>query len=645
MNTQNSSRKRQKRYTRSRGGCFTCKRRKLKCDETRPTCQRCVTESRECLGYAIIDSTPESEGSFSADVVVNHVQSYQATAKPSQTVPAEVMPTFMSYPTINDGQQQSFDSLLSSVWNEVLDGQMSIDWNWMNTQPIRSPSSDAQVPTPSLIDTEINIAESSLMRNRHQSLQTQLEHLCTSQTQLIGVRHFFNYVVQCFHIIPAEANRWRIVFGSLSLQSEIVFRLTTSVGLISLSHQSQTNHRPTAYSHMSYSLSTWSELVQEGKKQEWKQLSNKSGRMSSDEIEKESKNALEVLAVAILVAHVEQFDSGLAHESNKCLSVALNLAITILQLKKEQSCIIDTSSGSHFRFFLRIILWWDIFSCTMGPGSGICFEKIQDIISTIRIWEEEEEESILDSTQCVTGWPIDLLEAIARTTNVEKQLKALEYNKSPSVQTTFSKGLHLKSSTVIRDIDIQFLLSEAKATETQIRSCRPRPIIQDSVAAAELRFMLFELLQAGVLIYFARVLSGSMAGVSKEISLILRFLFSSVAIQKSTPTRNPNIIRQIPEWSIPWVADGHAVWAYLQATIAAKPDQQESCRLTLQKLNEVASCGAVRVYLNLVEEIWVQRSRLEDDDSIEAEFRQLYLLNKICNDVIKQRRWRQLLIF
>ncbi|PWN38598.1 uncharacterized protein FA14DRAFT_188543 [Meira miltonrushii] len=424
MTTQYSSRKRQRRYTRSRGGCFTCKRRKLKCDETRPTCQRCVTESRECRGYASIHSNTESEDSLSALIVVNDAQSEHATPQHNQTISAELLPTSISNPTTNDEQQQqqSFDSLLSTIWNEVLEGEMPIDWNWMDTQPVRSSSSDTHIPTPRLIDTEINIAQSSLMGNRHQSLQTQLEHLCTSQTQLLGVRHFFNYVVQCFHIIPTEANRWRTVFGSLSLQSEIIFRLTASVGLISLSHQSQTNYRPTGYSYMSYSLRIWSELVQEGKKQEWKHLSKKSGTISSEEIDKLSNNALEVLAVAVLVAHVEQFDTGLAHESNKCLSVALNLVLTILQLEKEQDCIVGTGSGSHFRFLLRILLWWDTFSCTMGPGSGICFEKIQLIISTVRIWEEEEEESILDSTQCVTGWPIDLLEAIARITNVHEFL-------------------------------------------------------------------------------------------------------------------------------------------------------------------------------------------------------------------------------
>ncbi|CZR65851.1 uncharacterized protein PAC_15751 [Phialocephala subalpina] len=34
------------------GGCRTCRRRKVKCDERRPGCERCETANRECEGYA-----------------------------------------------------------------------------------------------------------------------------------------------------------------------------------------------------------------------------------------------------------------------------------------------------------------------------------------------------------------------------------------------------------------------------------------------------------------------------------------------------------------------------------------------------------------------------------------------------------------
>lgn len=33
-------------------GCLTCKQRRLKCDEGRPTCQRCAVSGRSCGGYS-----------------------------------------------------------------------------------------------------------------------------------------------------------------------------------------------------------------------------------------------------------------------------------------------------------------------------------------------------------------------------------------------------------------------------------------------------------------------------------------------------------------------------------------------------------------------------------------------------------------
>lgn len=39
--------------TKSRNGCVTCKKRRLKCDETKPLCQNCIKKGIVCGGYAI----------------------------------------------------------------------------------------------------------------------------------------------------------------------------------------------------------------------------------------------------------------------------------------------------------------------------------------------------------------------------------------------------------------------------------------------------------------------------------------------------------------------------------------------------------------------------------------------------------------
>ncbi|KAL2816752.1 hypothetical protein BJX63DRAFT_135343 [Aspergillus granulosus] len=59
--------KRRKQTTRVRSGCRTCKIRRIKCDELRPSCAKCVSSGRACDGYgiwsqpAVVLSRPRSQ--------------------------------------------------------------------------------------------------------------------------------------------------------------------------------------------------------------------------------------------------------------------------------------------------------------------------------------------------------------------------------------------------------------------------------------------------------------------------------------------------------------------------------------------------------------------------------------------------------
>ncbi|WVQ71577.1 hypothetical protein IAR50_001117 [Cryptococcus sp. DSM 104548] len=44
-----SGQKRRQKYTRTRTGCLCCRSRRIKCDETRPICKRCVIAKKECI--------------------------------------------------------------------------------------------------------------------------------------------------------------------------------------------------------------------------------------------------------------------------------------------------------------------------------------------------------------------------------------------------------------------------------------------------------------------------------------------------------------------------------------------------------------------------------------------------------------------
>ncbi|QIX02472.1 hypothetical protein AMS68_007989 [Peltaster fructicola] len=47
-----------RRYApKTRTGCFTCKIRRVKCDEAKPFCNRCTSTGRKCDGYAVISPT------------------------------------------------------------------------------------------------------------------------------------------------------------------------------------------------------------------------------------------------------------------------------------------------------------------------------------------------------------------------------------------------------------------------------------------------------------------------------------------------------------------------------------------------------------------------------------------------------------
>jgi hypothetical protein len=52
----------QKKHKRTRSGCFTCRSRRIKCDESRPVCDRCRKGNRECV-YPSPSQTASRSGS------------------------------------------------------------------------------------------------------------------------------------------------------------------------------------------------------------------------------------------------------------------------------------------------------------------------------------------------------------------------------------------------------------------------------------------------------------------------------------------------------------------------------------------------------------------------------------------------------
>lgn len=136
------------RFRRSRGGCATCKRRKRKCDETRPACMACRAKGIECDGYDIrlrwdrdnvaspshhgnrTDSKPTTTTGGSASMTLGTPESNagENSGSPPPTAPSEnspvslpsyqldESPTALSSPAaINEETQLAFQRCQSSA--------------------------------------------------------------------------------------------------------------------------------------------------------------------------------------------------------------------------------------------------------------------------------------------------------------------------------------------------------------------------------------------------------------------------------------------------------------------------------------------------------------------------------------------------
>ncbi|GFG19129.1 putative C6 transcription factor [Aspergillus udagawae] len=72
--------------SRSRNGCLTCKIRRVKCDEEKPTCRRCRSSGRKCDGYA---SPSSSTARQSTDLRI-----IQYTSQVSEPMKMSMFPSF-----------------------------------------------------------------------------------------------------------------------------------------------------------------------------------------------------------------------------------------------------------------------------------------------------------------------------------------------------------------------------------------------------------------------------------------------------------------------------------------------------------------------------------------------------------------------
>lgn len=78
-----------KGHTKSRRGCFNCKRRKVKCQESRPECSNCTRIGLDC-------EYPDSRPRQSQSPLTAAVESSSLSVIPSPSVPLQSTPTLFT---------------------------------------------------------------------------------------------------------------------------------------------------------------------------------------------------------------------------------------------------------------------------------------------------------------------------------------------------------------------------------------------------------------------------------------------------------------------------------------------------------------------------------------------------------------------
>lgn len=77
--------------------CYNCRRRRLRCDRSRPTCRKCWTSGEECLGYGTVlrwANAPAVRGKLVGELVVNTASlNLSKTVKEPSPAPTSVIVT------------------------------------------------------------------------------------------------------------------------------------------------------------------------------------------------------------------------------------------------------------------------------------------------------------------------------------------------------------------------------------------------------------------------------------------------------------------------------------------------------------------------------------------------------------------------
>ncbi|ODQ67723.1 hypothetical protein NADFUDRAFT_53879 [Nadsonia fulvescens var. elongata DSM 6958] len=128
-NTSKVSKPKRKAHNKSRLGCQTCKRRRIKCDETRPICLKCQNLGLEC-GYEIEARAKTKQFPKENAVLISATETIPGSLPSSSNIP----------PPLEDGLAMIDLRLLhhynTVVWKTITDAGISDEEIWREDLPV-----------------------------------------------------------------------------------------------------------------------------------------------------------------------------------------------------------------------------------------------------------------------------------------------------------------------------------------------------------------------------------------------------------------------------------------------------------------------------------------------------------------------------
>ncbi|KAH7334171.1 hypothetical protein B0J17DRAFT_771207 [Rhizoctonia solani] len=180
---------------RSTTGCYTCKRRKKKCDEAKPHCLRCIRSRRECEGYAPLEN-PDSRGVMR-----------RAKARPIGGI--------LSPPQLNaaDSREHQFSSnspASTNISDQQRSSSTSLVSQWSSTEnPVTLLPPETIWHPNATVPVSLSLME-QLPIGRPMSPLAPLDSHASSGTFLPYVPHSGDYLTDRYvqDVMPFETRQW-----------------------------------------------------------------------------------------------------------------------------------------------------------------------------------------------------------------------------------------------------------------------------------------------------------------------------------------------------------------------------------------------------------------------------------------------------